>query len=185
MANFMTRRFTLREKILLLIFILILLVGLYFFFVFYPVHNSLTEIDTEKQALEDRIMIQEARKGIYDDMKEELEEIFALPEDQITYMPDSDNRQDLMIKFHAIFEGIEETINYGSANLSNGIYSRTFSFSFNISSFEEAKRVVTELTRTGYRCLLNNISVSPSNSSDIEEGSLHISTSITFYWIEK
>lgn len=185
MANFMTRRFTLRERILLIIFIVILLVGLYFFLVFYPIRNSLNEIAAEKEKYEERIQVAEIREDIYEMMEEELEEIFKLPEDQLTYMPEYDNIQDLMVKFNGIFTGLEPQISYGQATLRDGIYSRSISFSFSISSFEEAKRVITELTKTGYRCLLNSISVLPSNSSDIKEGALRISGSITFYEIQK
>ena len=57
MQNFMTRRFTLREKILMLVLIVILLLGLYFFLVFYPVRNQLEDIDAQMQDVADKQVI--------------------------------------------------------------------------------------------------------------------------------
>lgn len=183
MSNFMTRRFTLRERILMIVLIVILLVGLYFFLVYYPVKNSLSEIQTEQEEIEMRLQIAETRKGIYDDMQKELNDIFSLPQDEITYMPKYDNERELMTKFDVIFEGVEPRLNINKTT-NNGIVSRAISFSFEAPDFESAKRILGELTSTGFRCLMSSIVLSPING-DLENNSLSVSGTITFYEIIK
>lgn len=180
MSNFMTRRFTLREKILLGLLIVILLVGLYFFLVHYPIQNRMNEIAQEREEVQARLDIAEIRKGIYDRMQAELKSIFELPPDEITYMPKHDNLNVLIERFDAIFKGIEVRFNYGTPQTSNGIVSRAIGFSFSVADFDTAKKVLKELTGTGYRCLMSNITLSPG-SGDIQSSELSISGTITFY----
>lgn len=180
MANVMTRRFTLREKVLLGLLIVILLIGLYFFLVHYPIENRLEEIASERDEVEMQIEIAEAREKIYNDMQEELQDIFTQPADEITYMPKYDNIQVLMSKFNEIFLDLEPRMTFSSVIIENGIVTRPISFSFQAPSYEKAKEVLIELTGTGFRCLLSNITVSPSSGS-IFSDSLTVSGTITFY----
>lgn len=184
MQNLMTRRFTTREKILLLLLIVILLVGLYFFLVYYPIKKDLEEIDQQKLDVAEKQDIADIREGIYDKMQAELEEIFKMPEDQITTMPDYDNVEDLMRKFNVIFEGTKYTLSFSVEQAKDGIVTRPIQFTFRADNYEKAKTVIDDLTHTGYRCLLTNLSVSPA-SGDVESDALSISGTITFYEVEK
>lgn len=184
MQNLMTRRFTTREKVLLLILIVILLVGLYFFLVFYPVRRDLEDIEAQKEEVLEKKDIAEIREGIYDQMKAELEEIFKMPQDQITTMPEYDNFQELMRKFNVIFEGTDPQLSFSGTRVNEGIVTRPIQFRFSVPNYEKAKSVIKDLTTTGYRCLLTNLSVSPG-AGDVESDALTISGTITFYEIAK
>ena len=59
---------------------------------------------------------------------------------------------------------------------------RTVRFSFSAESYDHARQVLTELTGTGYRCLLESVSLGPDNG-DVFTGKLSVSGSITFYEI--
>lgn len=185
MANIMTRRFTLREKILLLVLILVLLVGLYFFLVHYPVQNQLTEIENERAEWQMRYDALEVKAGIYRDMKEELDEILKLPEDELTVMPKYNNIEPLMKELNRIFLGTEPSLNYGSMSTNNRIVSRPIRFSFKTPDFDKAKEVLRELTHTGWRCLLTDLTLTPDSSSggqtDVAKRPLTVSGTITFY----
>lgn len=176
MSNFMTRRFTLREKILLGLLIVILLVGMYFFLVHYPIQERMNEIAIEQEEVQSRMDIAEIRKRIYDDMQKELEN-----NDHKTYMPQYPNVETLIKRFDEIFKGIEPRINYGRAQEKDGIYSRAISFSFSVDGYETAKRILHDLTNTGFRCLMSNLTVSPASGGDVEHSGLTISGTITFY----
>lgn len=183
MANFMTRRFTLREKILLGVFLVILLVGLYFFLVHYPVQNRLEEIEQEREEVQMRTDVAEVRKRLYDEMQAELDEIFSLPEDELTYMPKYDNLQELMIRFNTIFAGAEPRLNFGAISRNDGIVARPISFSFEAENYQSAKQILTDLTGTGYRCLMSNLTLSP-REGDIQSSALIVSGTITFYELD-
>ncbi len=184
MQNLMTRRFTLREKILMLVLIVILLLGLYFFLVFYPVRNQLADIDAEMQEVEDKQVIADVIEKRYADMNAELEEIFSMPKDEITYMPEYDNMQDLLVCFNKIFASNTKWDYDYSESRDGGIVTRAIRLNFEASDFENAKAILGQLTDTGYRCLLKNLSLSPAGE-DVENGALRLSLTIDFYEIEK
>lgn len=184
MQNLMTRRFTLREKILMLVLIVILLLGLYFFLVFYPVRNQLQGIDKQIQDVEDEQLAADILEKRYADMNAELEEIFSMQKDEITYMPEFDNMNQLLACFYKIFENNTRWDYDSSESTKDGIVTRTIRLTFEATDFENAKEVLGKLTDTGYRCLLKNLSLSPSGN-DVEDGALRISLSIDFYEIQK
>ena len=184
MQNFMTRRFTLREKIWMLILIVILLLGLYFFLVFYPVRNQLEDIDAQMQDVADKQVIADVIEKRYADMNAELEKIFAMPDEDITYMPEFDNMKQLLVCFDQIFANTVWNFDNSYQLGDDGIVTRSIRFRFEATDFENAKAILGDLINTGYRCLLNNVSVSPSGE-DVESGALTVTGTIYFYEIEK
>ena len=96
------RNFSRREKALLLVLVLILLVGLYVLAVHNPVKASLARLEGEKEDAELKQQVATIRLGQYSKMKAELEEIFAMPKDQLTVMPPYDNTKALMVQFNHI-----------------------------------------------------------------------------------
>lgn len=184
MNNVMNRRFSNRERVLMLLLVMILLVGLYFFLVHYPIANRMEEIEEERQEIEAEQAVADARLQTYNDMKAELEEIFALPEDQITKMPDYDNRETLLNYFNIIFAGTDQDLSFDNVQFNENVAERTMRFSFTAEDYDKAVEVLTSLTRAGFRCLLDSLSISPS-SGDLTEGSLRVSGTITFYEFQR
>ncbi len=179
--NVMTHRLSNREKVLLLVLVLVLLVGLYFYVVHYPITNRLDEIELERDDLLVSQAVADTRLQTYNDMKAELEEIFAMPEDEITVMPAYSNRETLLLYFDKIFAGTSQVLNFDDERETDGIVERTVRFSFNADSYAKARQVLTDLTvGSGYRCLLDSLTVSPVEGN-IEAGALRISGTITFY----
>ena len=194
MRNALTRTFTRREVVLMLVLVLIVLVGAYFYAVHYPVTTRLAEIETEREDLELNTTVAETRAAIYRSMKSELEEIFAMPEDEITVMPEYDNIQALMNYFNVIFAGTDPTLNYDEVRMNGNIAARTIRFHFTAPNYAHAKTILGQLTATGYRCLLESVSMSPVEErltdkdgvelgirNEIENSRIQVSGTITFY----
>lgn len=177
----MTHKLSNREKVLLLVLVLVLLAGLYFYVVHYPITNRLDEIELERDDLLVSQAVADTRLQIYNDMQAELEEIFAMPEDEITVMPAYSNRETLLLYFDKIFAGTSQVLNFDDERETDNIVERTVRFSFNADSYAKARQVLTDLTvGSGYRCLLDSLTVSPVEGN-IESGALRISGTITFY----
>lgn len=184
MNNLMNRKFSGREKLLMLALVLVFLVGLYFYAVHYPITDRLAEIEAEEEELLFQQEVADTRLAIYNSMKAELEEIFAMPEEEITKMPDFDNRQTLLNYFNLIFAGTDQVLTFDEVRFNGNVAERTIRFSFNAYDFEKAKEVLANLTGSGYRCLLDSLSFGPSGGT-VEDGELRISGSITFYELNR
>ena len=178
----LNRSFTRREQVLILVLVLAALVGLYFYAVHYPIVNRLEEIETEQEEIALRTEVAEKRASQYRAMKAELEEIFAMPEDQITVMPEYDNFQTLMNYFNVIFLGTDPVLNFDAVRTSGKIATRTVRFSFTAEGYAQAKHILDQLTDTGFRCLLDSVSLVPSESDgEVELSPLRVSGTVTFY----
>lgn len=174
------RSFTKREKIVLLLLSLVLVAGFYFLAIHYPVKTRLAEIEVEKVEVEDQTTVAMAMAQRYRSMKNELDEIFALPEDEITVMPLYDNRQTLTLYFYEVFKDTAPNLSFGNVKTEGNIAQRTISFNFTAESYESAKSILQQLTGTGFRCQLQNVTLSPAEG-DVESDEIKVSGSIIFY----
>lgn len=174
------RSFTKREKIILLILVLFLLVGFYFLVIHYPVTTRLEEIESEKLMVEDQTNLAITKGQVYVKMKNELNEIFALPFDKITVMPAFDNQTQLLYNYQTIFADLSPDLRLGDVKFEGGIAVRTVSFTVTVPDFAAAKDFVKKLTGTGFRCLLTNITVAPEEGN-LETDAIRLSGNIVFY----
>ena len=178
----LTRRFTRREIVLMLVLVLIFLIGMYFYLVHYPITQRLEEIETERDEIAFNTEIAEMRLGVYQSMKAELDEIFAMPEDEITVMPEYDNIETLINYFHFVLNGTDPVLNYDAVTVNGKIAMRTIRFSFTAAGYDQAKLILGQLAGTGYRCLMQSVSIVPDeNGGEVETGALKVSGTITFY----
>lgn len=178
------RSFTKREKIVLFVVAIALVIGFYFLTISYPVKNRLEEIELEKIDVEDQTTIATAVLANYNKMKNELEEIKSLPEESLTYMPEYDNKQTLIYYFNSVFAETAPDLRFDAAKIEGNIASRTISFNFTADNFESAKEILRLLTGTGFRCSMQNLTVSPTNG-DLASDELRVSGSIIFYELVK
>ncbi len=189
--NVMNRRFTLRESILLALLVVIFLIGLFFMLVYYPVRNQRAEIQAQLEDVQDKQLVADILYNRYEEDKEELEEIYALPEDERTVMPKHTDahEQELLNIVGAIIEVTEShRTNWTISKSDDSVYRRVLSFSFSVNDFDMGYDILKELTSIKFqnqkcRNQVSNLSVSPS-SGDVKDGSLTISGTITFFEVE-
>lgn len=158
------RNFTRREKVMLVILVLVLMVGLYFLCVHRPVENRLEELELEKEDLELQTTVATVKLSQRNKMKAELDEIFALPKDQITVMPPYNNLEALMVQFDSIFMGLEPKLSFPEVRFAEGIATRPIEFEFDAPGYDQARAILTRLTRTGQRALLDGLSIRPMDT---------------------
>ncbi len=188
--NVMNRRFTLRESILMGVLVAVLLVGLFFMLVYYPVKNQRADIQAQLEDIEFKQEVADIRYNMYKQWQAELETIYSLPEDERTVMPKhtAAHEQEILAIVGAILEGTNEYTTNWSITHSDSIYRRTLSFSFSVASFDTAYSVLEELTsirsqNQKVRSQISNINVSPSSGS-VEDDSLRVNGTLTFFEVE-
>ncbi len=186
------RSFSRREKVMLVILALILVVGLYVLLVQRPVEAKLDELALEVEDLDLKTQVAQIKLGQRNKMKKELDEIFALPQDEITVMPPYDNLETLMVQFNAIFMGLEPKLSFPEVQFNEGIATRPIQFEVVVPSYDQARAILTRLTRTGYRSLLDGLSITPADATvssrdvllagrSIQQGNVAVRGTIYFY----
>lgn len=191
------RSFSRREKVMLVILALVLMVGLYVLLVQRPVEAKLDALALEKEDLELREQVAEIRLGQYSKMKKELDEIFAMPKDQLTVMPPYDNIETLMVQFDSIFLGLEPKLSFPPIKTEEGVATRPIQFEFEAPSYDQARAILTRLTRTGYRSLLDGLAIKPAEAirtgrlggeilagGSIQQGPVLVQGTISFYELD-
>lgn len=170
------RSFTRREKVMLVILALVLMVGLYFLFVHRPVEAALAQAAQEQGELDLQIQVAQVKLDQRNKMQAELDEIFALPKDQITVMPAYNNIEALMVQFDSIFMGLEPKLSFPEVKVEEGVVTRPIDFEFDAPSYDEARAILTRLTRTGQRSLLEGLSINPKTTVRVDRRGRTIAT---------
>ncbi len=197
MANkYLEHRFSLREMILLAILVIVVLVGLYFGLVFYPISTRTADLQDQLAETEVRITVANSLKAEYDRIVAELEEIKKSGDE--TLMPEYKNNEQqekLAAVFTTIFAGMESDISYGtpSAPDDNDVRTRTITFNFTVneankgkeeSVYYKVKSVLTQLVSTGFRCSMTTLTLSPGSGDLANDTSVRVSTTINFYELD-
>ena len=195
MANkYLKRRFTLREKILLVVLLVVLLVGLYFGLVYYPISARTAEVNEQLEEVQLQMDVARALKVEYDRMKEELEKIKASGDE--TRMPDYNNnaqQETLNAIFNAIFADMKADIGFNISEPSDGVRTRRVTFRFTVneaykydaeSVYDRAKDLVMALMTTGYRCSMSSLSLAGGSDNLPDSASIGVTVVIDFYELD-
>ena len=180
MSDFLNRSFTRREKLILLALLLAVLVALYFLVVHYPIVNRMEQIEHESEEVDKRLSEAAVKAAEYSNMKTELDRILARPQDQISVMPAYSNIETLMRKLDVIFAGTGPDFSFGQASVRDNVAARSISFTCTAESYQGARRLLRDVTGTGWRCLLNSFTMTPLEES-LYGGRLRVSGVVTFY----
>ena len=180
MSDFLNRSFTRREKLILLALLLAVLVALYFLVVHYPIVNRMEQIEHESEEVDKRLSEAAVKAAEYSNMKMELDRILARPQDQISVMPAYSNIETLMRKLDVIFAGTGPDFSFGQASVRDNVAARSISFTCTAESYQDARRLLRDVTGTGWRCLLNSFTMTPLEES-LYGGRLRVSGVVTFY----
>ena len=180
MSDIMGRRLTGREKALILVVLIVLVAGLYFLVVHYPIVERTAEIQRETEVVEQEYQAAQLKAAEYASMKQELDEILSQPADKITVMPLYNNIETLMRRLDVIFAGTNPQFNFSQARITDGTAARTISFTCTAASYQAARNLLKAVTGTGYRCLLDSFTLTPKEG-DLYAGEVNVSGAITFY----
>lgn len=175
--------FTRREKLLMVVLAVVMLLGVYILAVHYPVRDSLAQLEQERADLELNLQIAQARYGQYQTMKDELADILSRPADQITVMPDYDNLQPLMSRLNQIFSpAISYEMSFDPVLLEGTVARRTIRVTFTCAAYQETRSILEQLCRTGWRCLISELSLSPvQNVGDLSNSAVAATVTVTFF----
>ncbi len=182
----MSREINAKEKVLLVILVLIILGFAYYRFVDQPVRKNLAKAEAEYSSLQSeltevRVKIRELQR-----MQDEIDEITSGGKD--SFMPSYNNAKEELALLNDILN--ESVTQYSVAFTSVTRYKdqirRDFKLDFTTPDYDSMKVVIDKLTGVDYRCMIgdcncNVIKVKDPMNPSLETTALSVSATATFY----
>ena len=177
----LSRDFTTKEKILLVI-LAVILVGLtYYQFFDQPVRKATDEAIAEKANLETELVTLEARLANLKRMQAELDSMEGM--ENVRIMPSYNAIKQIHSLLNDVLGSLGYSITFNNATRSGDQVRQRITMSFRCPDLDTAVRVLTDLQNGEFRCLIEDLSVSMSTNTNNTNNNdrVSVSTTITFY----
>lgn len=173
----MSREFTSREKILLVVLCVLLLGILYYEFIVKDVEETIKKYNTED--LETELLIEQSKAASIMDMEAEME---AAKAESGSVVASYNNIKNEISALNDIFAAATTyNFDFNQAIKDGDAVRRDISISFTASSYNTAESIIEKLHDCKYRCLIRNISINTSSGEGISSGSVSVSMTVTFF----
>ena len=165
---------TIREKVLLVVLAILILVLAYYYALYLPVQNEIARCEEEYLTIDESILLAEAKTTKLNKMKTELESIKAGEGVDVKPLPAYDNRQQMMIQLSTILSKTENyNITYGNDMVDGVTVNRAVKLDYTCESYEDAKQILEEIYEGEYPCVFGNLFLS--------NGGRSVSVDITYF----
>jgi hypothetical protein len=182
----LTRDFSTREKALLLILALILIGLLYYWFVDVPVRDGIMSANSKKESANAELVVVNAKIAEMEKMEAELEEFGTLG--RAAYMGSYNNAEAEYAALNDILADTDEyEIAFSALTRDGDMVRREFSIQFSTTGYEAAKRIITALENSEYRCRIGDLNCTAEQSQDTDAdlknwtGKILVSAKATYY----
>lgn len=180
----MNREVNAKEKVLLVILVLIILGFAYYRFIDQPVRKNLAKAEAEYNSLQTeltdvRIKINELQR-----MQDEIDEIAASGKN--SYMPSYNNAKAELALLNDILNksAKQYSVAFTTVSRYKDQIRREFKLDFTATDYESMKDIINKLTGVEYRCMIGDCNcsvVKVRNAQREEETVLSVSTTATFF----
>ncbi len=185
----LTRQFTRREQLLLLILAVLFLFAVYFLGVHLPVTEALEHIRTEYEAGSADVAALKAKQQRMDQMRQELDAI--LSQSNVAEIPAYDNLQRVMELLNTILSPAEDySLSFQGPRQSedSAILRREMQMSYVSPSYLAAREVLEQLQNCPFRCQLSALSMAPfaedgqpDKDAALTDSPVQVSLTVTFF----
>jgi len=173
----LSRDFTTKEKVLLLILAIILLALVYYRFIDIPVRDGIAEAKSEQDMR--RIELTAVNKKIesLEKMKNELDDIAKLK--TVTYMPSYNNVKNVNRLLNDTLGPLDYVVTYTNLTRDANQIRRNVSLQFTSPDYETMEQVLRQISESEYRCLLDDLRGALVNRRN--DDALTVNLTATFY----
>lgn len=175
----MSRKFTGREKALLLVCAVMLLGIFYYQFLWKSTEAVIASSDISEPAME--LEVEEAKTQQMMRMKNEME---TLKDELTSEVPSYNNINNVIIELNTILSQADTfSLDFGEAAAEGTTVRRDISVSFHTGSYATMKAILSDLHDCRYRCLIQdlNISAAGTNTGIRSGNDLNVSLTVRFY----
>lgn len=170
------------REITMVVLLVALLVGVVYYMAFYkPMQQEMANIASQSANVDYQINAVSAKIARMDIMQAELEEIFARPQEEITEIAPYDNKEVVLSQLNGILQSsLEYSLNFAEPAIQeDGTVRRNVTMNFRCADFASAKTIINDLTRSHWRCMVSNLSV--TSAGDVMGGEVTVNATITFF----
>lgn len=155
----LSRKFTTREKVLMLILALLLVGELYYVLVHVRVVNDLAEAKARTEAATVTYEVESVRAVKKQDMENKIRE--AESNSDVRPLPDFDNSTNVVAYLNGVMASTEEYhLVFNAVNFSNYVAMRAINMSFSCRDYSAVENIVAQLEKGPYYCEVTGLSMS-------------------------
>ena len=154
------KKFTPRERVLLVVLAILVVVCAYYFLFYTPVSSTFVSVNEQHTTLDKQIADADAKIVHMKEMKAELEKMKASGL-SLKELPAYDNRSNMMNSLAVILEDVPQySVSFSTVNEASGTVRRNISLSYSCNSREAAYEILQRINDGPYPCLIKNCTVS-------------------------
>lgn len=177
----LSRKFTTREKVLLLILILILVFEMYYLLIHKRVQRDLADAQARVETATISYNAEIARAAKKEEMQKKIQE--AEENDDVHPLPDYDNAANVVAYLNGVMAAAGEyNLVFNAVSFSDYAALRSINMSFSCRGYSAVKDIVTQLEKGPYYCEVTGISMSAGHGiSDAAGDSVSVQLTAVFY----
>lgn len=181
MANkFVSRSFSAKEKVLLLVLIVVLMGALYYFGVIKYVADTQAANAAELEALETQQDIQRVLSQEYENMQQSLDEMGSL--EDLPVVATYDNAKHEFKELSALLaQATGYTLDFDEPTLSGTTVRRVARITFTAGSYDQVFSIIDALENGSYRSQVNDIAMTGELLTDGSVKSVSTTLTVTFF----
>ena len=155
----LSRDFTTKEKVLIVV-LLVILIGLaYYRFVHIPCKEAIQNAHSEREMYETELLAVQKKEAQLRKMKEELDSLGELQ--STSRMESYNNSKAELSLLNSILESARDySITFVNVTRDGDQIRRNFNLSFTTNNYASAKKIISSLADSEYRCLIGDIKYS-------------------------
>ncbi len=176
----LSRDFTAKERLLLLLLGLILVGLAYYQFVDRPVREALDIAHAEAESLTVELQTVEAKLARMRRMRSEMEDVTAggTASEMGSY---NNSKAEIAILNDILQDAQEYTITFANVTRDGDQIRRNFTLQFTTDSYETMEYMLSALSESHYRCLIGDLRCNAAKNEDLMKGIITVNATATFY----
>ena len=176
----LSRSFTMKEKLLLLLLSLVLVGLAYFQFVDRPVRSALESARAEADSLRTELQTVEAQLARMRRMRAELDDVTAggAASEMGSY---NNSKVEIATLNDILSDTLQYTITFANVTRNGDQIRRNFTLNFTVEDYDMLERVVSAIAANHQRCLIGDLRCNGSRTGDLTDGNITANATATFY----
>ena len=164
-----------RDIVMIVLVGLILASVLYYMGFYKPYQTELADLTAQAAAVDDEIEVAIAKDAQMKKMQEELNVILSQPKFQITEIAPYDNKNVVLNMLNGILgRSLQYSLSFTDPSINNdGTVRRDVSMEFTCKDYESAKIIIRDLTKSTWRCMVRNCSITDNGPYEDETEEVH------------
>ena len=180
--KFMTREFTNREKVLLLILSLVLVALLYYQFIDQPVRRQLEAAQADADMLSIQVQAVEAKLKDMRRMQTEMDDLIS--SGAVSEMGSYNNSKEEMAILNDVLQHTQQySISFADVTRDGDQIRRNFTLLFAVNDYASMEKVIKELADSDCRCLIGDVQCSQGTKRDQKTDFITVNATATFFEI--